>query len=85
MDSLKEKKLWFRAKYYGWGWYPSSFEGWFALALYVAVIFKSVLLITATHNGWFFLPILIATVLFIWLCYKKGEKPGWRWGGKEDK
>ena len=22
------QKLWFKAKLYGWGWYPCSWEGW---------------------------------------------------------
>jgi len=33
----------------------------------------------------FFLPVLIATVAFIQIAYKKGEKPQWQWGIKQNK
>jgi len=26
------------------------------------------------------LPIIVLTILFVIIAYKKGEKPGWRWG-----
>ena len=29
-----EKKLWFRAKCYGWGWYPCSWEGWLVILIW---------------------------------------------------
>jgi len=29
------------------------------------------------------LPEIVLTIVLIWICYKTGEKPGWRWGNKE--
>jgi hypothetical protein len=26
--------------------------------------------------------IFIMTAILIWICYKKGEKPGWHWGDR---
>jgi hypothetical protein len=25
---------------------------------------------------------LLMTVLFLWICYAKGEPPAWRWGDR---
>ena len=35
----------------------------------------------------FVLPMVLAVSSLLRICYKKGEKPGWRWGGEksEDK
>ena len=80
----KEEKLWFKAKCYGWGWYPASSEGWSVLFIYLiavillAFIFKDNLII-------FFLSLIILGIIFVLICYKKGEKPCWRWGKSSKK
>lgn len=28
MSFVSKNKLWFKAKNYGWGWYPVTWEGW---------------------------------------------------------
>lgn len=78
-------KLWFKAKNYGWGWYPVSWEGWLATAVYVALIFLFALTVDGNSPAreWFFtfiIPVALITIAFIRLAYKKGEKPEWRWG-----
>lgn len=75
----EKKKLWFRAKCYGWGWYPSAWQGWLVL-LGWAVLF--VFGIIKMDHEWLknLLGIFIFTGLLIYICYKKGEKPRWRWG-----
>jgi len=80
MQKHKERsKLWFKAKNYGWGWYPCSWEGWLVILVWVVLFTMTV---TKMHYEW--LKNLIVTFLLIailiWICYKKGEKPGWRWG-----
>lgn len=82
-------KLWFRAKTYGWGWVPCSWEGWLVILAYVlAVLFYMIRTLDAQLNGDYGAPlyhhllIALTTALLIWICYKKGEKPGWRWGKK---
>ncbi len=37
------KARWFRTKEYGWGWYPSSWQGWLITALYAFVYTFSVI------------------------------------------
>ena len=72
------KKIWFRAKNYGWGWYPVTWEGWSVLIIFV------ILEIFFIMNVFFFVPGTVLSILaLIFICYKTGEKPGWRWGKKK--
>ncbi len=77
----KNKKLWFKAKWYGWGWYPCTWQG-FTITLLSILIF--VFAWTRIMQGKEIITnsliiILDFIALFI-TCYKKGEKPRWRWG-----
>lgn len=75
----KTKKLWFKAKCFGWGWYPCSLEGWLVLLVW-AILF--VLSVIKMDHEWLknLLFIFIITGILIWVCWKTGEKPRWRWG-----
>ena len=83
---MKQNKLWFRAKMYGWGWYPISWEGWIITLLYVVSVMQPAISIDkASHSGSDFLinfsiPFIINTIFLLIICYAKGEKPKWRWG-----
>ncbi len=89
---MDKNKLWFRAKNYGWGWYPITWQGWLVVLIYVFGIVSHAFrtIDKAKTEGssekeflWSYLSgIFILTVIMIWICYKKGEKPEWRWGGK---
>lgn len=83
------KGYWFKAKLYGWGWTPAKWQGWFVMFVYVVLI--SVLVFMREDNIpgnpdsgsnflTFALPIIILTILLIFICYKKGEEPHWQWG-----
>jgi hypothetical protein len=82
----KKPKMWFRAKEYGWGWYPISWEGWINIGIFViAYVFSLVWLLNQKSILNVIAGIVIILFLFavlFFLCYKKGEKPGWRWHGK---
>lgn len=78
------KKLWFRAKTYGWGWAPCSWEGWLVLAFFILMIIWSVSKaeINSESPLYIFVRVFLIVAILIFICYKKGEKPGWRWGRK---
>lgn len=84
------KKLWFKAKEYGWGWQPSSWEGWFVLAGYCALSIENFFRIDATSHSisdtviTFVPQTIFLTAFLILICYWKGEKPRWRWGHIEE-
>lgn len=75
------KKLWFRAKLYGWGWYPCSWEGWLVtLAFIVLIGLSAARLVNGGSVTFYLVSLLILTAVLIAICYKTGEKPRWRWG-----
>jgi len=83
------KKIWFKRKLYGWGWTPSTWQGWLVTLVYFILIL--ILVFNAEESvpgnpdsGSNFLvlgfPVLLLSLLFIFTAYKKGEKPRWQWG-----
>ena len=75
----EQQKFWFRAKCYGWGWYPSTWQG--VLVLLVWVFLFTLSMMNLDHEGFKnVIAIFIFTAVLIWICWKKGEKPRWRWG-----
>ena len=85
-----ETKLWFKAKGYGWGWTPASWEGWLVLAAYAALLVRIFWDIdrvshSASDTLIDFAPrFLLVTAVLYWICWVKGEKPRWRWGNKDE-
>jgi|GEM_PF-323072 len=81
-----QRKLWFRAKTYGWGWIPVTWQGWLVMAIYlfcVAYYAKDVGndgLATMEKFAQFFVGLGGLSVLLLWVCNKKGERPHWSWG-----
>ena len=86
-----KKNLWFKAKNYGWGWYPSSWQGWATLCVYViGVTWNFYRLDEFSHSNSdtirpFVIQTFFITLILIGICYKTGEKPEWRWGKKRIK
>lgn len=77
---------WFKRKLYGWGWTPAKPQGWFVVLVYAAFIIWTAVHLESgevTTQG-FLLPFVIATLILILTCYKKGEKPKWQWGERVD-
>ncbi len=82
------KEVWFKRKTYGWGWTPATWQGWAITLMYIVLLILSALTIdenspTREVVFTFVFPIVLLTVAFFRIAYKKGEKPRWQWG--EDK
>ena len=86
LKKLSENQdIWFRAKKYGYGWgLPVKWQGWVVLTAYF--LFDAVGCIFVIKNPlniiWFIPFILFCTIVFIFICWKKGEELKWRWGNK---
>lgn len=80
------KKIWFRRKKYGWGWYPAVWQGWAVILGYVIILIwvvsRSKASLNVGHPLKFILGIVIETAVLLAICYNTGEKPKWQWGGK---
>ena len=82
------KKLWFKRKTYGWGWYPATWQGWLITLAYIflVVMFGSTIESNPSVNDLIFtflLPLTLLTIVFIRIVYATGEKPKWQWGKKK--
>ncbi len=76
---------WFKAKKYGWGWAPATWQAWIIMLIYVLLM--AVILVNSKK---FFnssdiilkvvVPCLVLSIVLIFICYLTGEKPRWRWG-----
>ena len=81
-------RLWFKAKTYGYGWTPATWEGWVVIATYLvlhltAVWGLSYWLQFGPHRliiGAFITFIVLNTGALVYVSYKKGEPARWRWG-----
>lgn len=84
------QRLWFKAKQYGWGWYPVTWQGWLVTALFVGVLLWSAFTSfdarseTVTEAQLFrFIGIdVLATVFLVLIAWRTGEPAKWRWGNK---
>ncbi len=77
-------EYWFKAKKFGYGWYPSTWQGWLVLAAYLAVLTVFVLYFVSQGENFnvleYLAGVVILTSALIYVCYKKGEPAHWRWG-----
>ena len=81
----EQKDIWFPAKKYGWGWgIPTAWQGWVVIVAYMVLAGAGGMFLAASrYQAWFFPYILALSVLLVIICWKKGEKPQWRWGKKQ--
>ena len=96
IDYIKDnpEHYWFKRKIWGWGWVPATWQGLLTTLVYVGLILLTVLnreesIPGNPDSGSNFLvlglPIILLTVTFIFIVYKKGERPKWQWGLPKDK
>ena len=84
----KKGKLWFRNKFYGWGWRPASWEGWLVTLLYAAFVMgvslKMSLDMSYGFGDWarWLMAMAGSTALLAIVAMERGEEPEWRWAGK---
>jgi hypothetical protein len=83
MDS--DRHYWFRAKSFGWGWTPATWQGWAILAAWCITFTSIVVATVATATGTMLFGVMIAlalasTLILAAICYRTGEPPRWRWG-----
>ncbi|MDD5649887.1 MAG: hypothetical protein PHF86_05610 [Candidatus Nanoarchaeia archaeon] len=80
-----KKDLWFRAKKYGYGWYPINWKGWIVILIYVILLISWITLFFnfySLEKNWiiYLIGIFILSSILVFISWKKGEKARWRWG-----
>jgi hypothetical protein len=84
--SEPDRKYWFRAKRYGWGWGPPvTWQGWVFLIIWVIVIVAATPFAPPDrHPVLYGVFVAVMVCLMLAVCYATGEPPRWRWGDKDD-
>ncbi len=95
IEYLKDnpEHYWFKRKPFGWGWTPVTWQGWLVTVIFVCLIILNAIRldVNAASESDFLNPFLLEALfllgIFIWICFKTGEKPRWEWGfpKKDDK
>jgi hypothetical protein len=80
-----DTEIWFPAMKYGVGWgLPVTWQGWAVLFSYIALLLLGGLFIN--KSPFLIIPfgiyVFILSGIFLYICWKKGEKPDARWGKK---
>ena len=80
-------KYWFKRKRYGYGWTPSTWQGWLVCVVYLVLVVLGALFLGRGGDEpasedllVFFTTLIVATATLIVVTYYKGPKPKWRWG-----
>lgn len=76
---MKKNNLWFKAKRYGWGWYPITWQGWIVTLIFIFLIIFAPIKIEE-RPFLFLIWFGLITLGLIIVCKSKGEQPRWRWG-----
>jgi hypothetical protein len=81
------KKIWFRRKWYGWGWFPANWKGWAVTLAYVALAaggsYFFSLFRAESSASWSVAYLFAMSFIFIGIAWKTGESPRWQWGRKK--
>jgi hypothetical protein len=76
-----QKKIWFEAKRYGWGWgLATCWQGWLVYLVFVVLFAGAAFALLPKRPMKFDLAAVTLAALLIAICWWKGEKPRWRWG-----
>jgi len=90
MTIPQKRKFWFKRRRYGWGWMPSTWQGWAVIVVFVTVIITAAVSLMPprpahpTHAQMLtFLAVdgvAVAGLTLVLLL--TGPLPRWRWGWK---
>jgi len=76
-----EKRVWFPAKRYGWGWgFPCVWQGWVAFGVWILLMVAAAVFLIPKGLLSFEIAVCVLAFLLIAVCWWKGERPRWRWG-----
>lgn len=75
------RPLWFKAKRYGYGWYPATWQGWMVMATWFALFIGAFARWNVeTQVVPFLCDTGLSTAGLIVVSWLTGEKARWRWG-----
>jgi hypothetical protein len=77
-----DRKYWFPAKRYGWGWgIPNTWQGWAVIVGFVVLIsVGSLIFPPRTEMVAYLAYVFVLAAILTAVCWATGEPPRWRWG-----
>lgn len=91
MKNSDDKKYLMKRRRYGWGWTPTTWQGWAFLTLQSAIVIVAATFLpvkpaqpTAGETLRFFLIFGFAIINLIIVGVSTAPTPKWRWGKKPD-
>lgn len=84
MEYIKDNPegYWFKRKLYGWGWTPAKWQGWFVIFVFLVLLISNGIDLgkfpTDEELLFFFGKLILYVAVLLIICFKTGEKPGWR-------
>lgn len=76
-----QRPLWFKAKRYGYGWYPATWQGWMVLCIWIVFFIGAFVRWDIERQTMQFLcDALSSTAVLLVVCWLTGEQARWRWG-----
>ncbi len=86
MPSDSTPKYWFPAKRYGWGWGPpATWQGWVVFVGYLALVLGGVPFVHVPRGSAIYIAYVLGlTVVLLAICWRTGEPPRWRLGGRDE-
>lgn len=70
-----KKEIWFKAKKWGFGWYPANYKGWAVIGVYTLMVIALTPLIELNQPLLYTAIVILLTGALIYVSYKKGEDP----------
>lgn len=76
---------------FDWVWTPAAWQGWLVLIAYIVALIAVFRRIDRfSHSAsdtliGFAVPFVLISVLFLFICYKTGQKPIWRWKSPKER
>ena len=78
--------LWFKERWYGWGWVPVKWQGWLVVVIGIAFCVSGIYIgETDDAPGAGLMGFLLMVALIFFFGFWKGEKPHWNWGDPRKK
>ncbi|MCA9349900.1 hypothetical protein KC853_02515, partial [Candidatus Saccharibacteria bacterium] len=82
---------WFKRRRYGYGWIPVTREGWIVVVIFLVAVISGAFLIGDQPDNEltpavvaYLATVAFGAIILIWISYKKGPRPKWRWGKNPD-
>lgn len=75
-NTSKSKNIFFKAKKYGWGWYPATWQGWAIFGAFIALEALFLFLWAERSPIIFTVISIINTSVLVYISYHFGEDPG---------